>query len=323
MKCALKNKISKKEIIIFDLIIYPYDLVISNIYCFFEDVPEPFSYIKNLSSEKQIQILEAWLKNRAVPNFRNDIDDYLLNRYSLKHKYAFGRMYETQYLASLLSYFISFADDFYVTPLQDEVISFFNIDSRFSNIYLWKSDNFDFNIYDNINLDYTFNHNISKGLNVSNNRFWDITPTDTLHTQAASFCFKEINTNHIYINQNLSHLNEKQQQFYINYLKSSGLAVSLNLEHINIGFINIIEIVWIRDIILFLKDIKNISCVSSQQTIKNLLELYFADNDQIINDLFETEQQFMKNNIPIDINNLGILKTNINDSIIIKPIVLL
>ena len=72
--------------------------------------------------------LEKWLLGRSIPDYRQNIDNFVLSLHHLPY-HLFGRMNGYQHTAAVLSYFTSYFDQYYITPQKDELICFANIDS--------------------------------------------------------------------------------------------------------------------------------------------------------------------------------------------------
>ena len=82
----------------------------------------------------QQNILDQWINQRAIPDYRENIDDCLLSLYHLPY-HLFGRMYRYQHTAALLSYFASGFDDYVLSPTKTEIICYAPIDPRLINLY--------------------------------------------------------------------------------------------------------------------------------------------------------------------------------------------
>lgn len=82
----------------------------------------------------QQNILGQWINQRAMPDYRENIDDCLLSLYHLPH-HLFGRMYRYQHTAALLSHFASGFDHYVLSPTKTEIICYAPIDPRLINLY--------------------------------------------------------------------------------------------------------------------------------------------------------------------------------------------
>lgn len=79
----------------------------------------------------------AWLEQRAIPNDRTNLDRLLLDAYGYD-AYKFGRMYQYQHTAALLSYYISGFDYYWLNPEEVYPICFVCQDRRFSRLHFLK-----------------------------------------------------------------------------------------------------------------------------------------------------------------------------------------
>ena len=79
----------------------------------------------------------AWLEQRAIPNDRTNLDRLLLDAYGYD-AYKFGRMYQYQHTAALLSYYISGFDYYWLNPEEVYPICFVYQDRRFSRLHFLK-----------------------------------------------------------------------------------------------------------------------------------------------------------------------------------------
>ena len=92
--------------------------------------------LPNIDSQLQNSVLEVWLANRSIPNNRQGLDDYMINRYNLNfYSEMLGRMMDMGHTASLLSGFCTGLDDYCVMPEKDEVLCYIYEDCRFNTLY--------------------------------------------------------------------------------------------------------------------------------------------------------------------------------------------
>lgn len=92
--------------------------------------------LPNIDSQLQNSVLEIWLANRSIPNNRQGLDDYMINRYNLSfYSEILGRMMDMGHTASLLSGFYTGLDDYYVIPEKDETLCYIYEDCRFNTLH--------------------------------------------------------------------------------------------------------------------------------------------------------------------------------------------
>lgn len=137
MKMVLKYK--NLDVVDMDMSIFPEGIQVSKIKVINKE--KLSSGLKPAFFEEVYQnaevFLETWLMARAIPDYRQNTDEFVLSLHHLP-RHLFGRMNGYQHTAAALSYFASYFDQYYITPIKEELICFANIDSRFKNLYFLK-----------------------------------------------------------------------------------------------------------------------------------------------------------------------------------------
>lgn len=135
MKFLLKYK--NIEVLKIDLSLYPEGLqVLDFVVLNKNQLPiglKPFLDVK-YDTMMQSYLLTEWLMKRSIPDYRNNIDDFVLSIHQLP-RHLFGRMNGYQHTAALLSYMASGFDHYILTPEKQEIIYFGKQDGRFINLY--------------------------------------------------------------------------------------------------------------------------------------------------------------------------------------------
>lgn len=78
---------------------------------------------------------EVWLKERAIPDSRYNLDEALLQLYQLDPS-RFGRMQGFQHLGALVCHYMSMEDDYWVTPIKNECASYIYEEPAFNRVYI-------------------------------------------------------------------------------------------------------------------------------------------------------------------------------------------
>ena len=73
------------------------------------------AFDKTKDHNMQMVALTQWMNQRAIPNYRINLDDCILSLHHLP-RHLFGRMHRYQHTAALLSHFASGFDDYIITP---------------------------------------------------------------------------------------------------------------------------------------------------------------------------------------------------------------
>lgn len=97
--------------------------------------------IVNFCNGMSLSEFEQFLENRAKLPHTYDMNDVVLkalNLYDRKNK--FGRMSEAKMLYAIVNSFAKDEDDLEIHPLKTELVSMIALDFRYSNIYIWKSE---------------------------------------------------------------------------------------------------------------------------------------------------------------------------------------
>ena len=97
-----------------------------------EELKPAFAYTEYKGLQQNT--LDQWINQRAIPDYRENIDDCLLSLYHLPY-HLFGRMYRYQHTAALLSHFASGFDDYVLSLTKTEIICYAPIDPRLINLY--------------------------------------------------------------------------------------------------------------------------------------------------------------------------------------------
>lgn len=135
MKFLLKYK--NIEVLKIDLLLYPEGLQVLDFVVLNKNLLpiglKPFLDVK-YDAMMQSYLLTEWLMKRSIPDYRNNIDDFVLSIHQLP-RHLFGRMNGYQHTAVLLSYMASGFDHYILTPEKQEIIYFGKQDGRFINLY--------------------------------------------------------------------------------------------------------------------------------------------------------------------------------------------
>lgn len=97
-----------------------------------EELKPAFAYTEYKGLQQNT--LDQWINQRAIPDYRENIDDCLLSLYHLPY-HLFGRMYRYQHTAALLPHFASGFDDYVLSLTKTEIICYAPIDPRLINLY--------------------------------------------------------------------------------------------------------------------------------------------------------------------------------------------
>lgn len=93
--------------------------------------------LKDIEEGEQLDVaLMNWLSRRKIPNSRFELDDMFTKLYELpKHQY--GRMFEYQYVALLLSHYTSEFDNYYIDVDDVDFLFFGYQDPHFMRLYTY------------------------------------------------------------------------------------------------------------------------------------------------------------------------------------------
>lgn len=176
MKFLLRYK--NIDVIQIDLLLYPEGVQVLDFIVQNEDMLplglKPF--LKGTYDKiTQSYLLTEWLMQRSIPDYRRNIDDFVLSVHHLP-KHLFGRMNGYQHTAALLSYMSSGFDHYILTPVQREIIYLGKQDGRFINLYnLEPKNDSDKEVY---NVTPDINEYIYKDVNIPYN-YQSCFPTDS------------------------------------------------------------------------------------------------------------------------------------------------
>lgn len=135
MKFLLKYK--NIEVLKIDLLLYPEGLQVLDFWVLNKNMlPIGLKPFLDVTYDKMMQsyLLTEWLMKRSIPDYRNNIDDFVLSIHQLP-RHLFGRMNGYQHTAALLSYMASGFDHYILTPEKQEIIYFGKQDGRFISLY--------------------------------------------------------------------------------------------------------------------------------------------------------------------------------------------
>jgi hypothetical protein len=135
MKFLLKYK--NIEVLKIDLLLYPEGLQVLDFWVLNKNMlPIGLKPFLDVIYDKMMQsyLLTEWLMKRSIPDYRNNIDDFVLSIHQLP-RHLFGRMNGYQHTAALLSYMASGFDHYILTPEKQEIIYFGKQDGRFISLY--------------------------------------------------------------------------------------------------------------------------------------------------------------------------------------------
>lgn len=119
------------------LLLYPEGIQVFDFTVLNEDLlPIGLRPFLDASYDKMLQsyLLTEWLMKRSIPDYRINIDEFVLSIHQLP-KHLFGRMNGYQHTAALLSYMSSGFDHYILTPEKQEILYLGKQDSRFINLY--------------------------------------------------------------------------------------------------------------------------------------------------------------------------------------------
>lgn len=125
------------DVLKIDLLIYPEGLQVLDFVVVNKSLlPIGLKPFLNVKYDKIMKsyLLTEWLMKRSIPDYRINIDDFVLSMHHLP-RHLFGRMNGYQHTASLLSYMSSGFDHYILTPEKQEIIYFGKQDGRFINLY--------------------------------------------------------------------------------------------------------------------------------------------------------------------------------------------
>ena len=81
-------------------------------------------------------LITDWFQKRSIPNSRVNLDYFIMNLFGYEY-HECGRMYGFQNFAAMLAYYISAEDDYFLTPIQDELVTLMNVWPHDRNIFFW------------------------------------------------------------------------------------------------------------------------------------------------------------------------------------------
>ena len=94
--------------------------------------------VKSCSNKTPSEAEQFLMKRCELPK-TYDIDHKVYEMLGLSHReYEFDRASEAKVLYAMLKNFASENDDLRLYPVKTEFVSMIDLDSRFSNIYVWK-----------------------------------------------------------------------------------------------------------------------------------------------------------------------------------------
>lgn len=300
MKFILKYK--NISVIKMDLLLYPEGIQVLDFTILNEHLLpmglKPFL----LDHDKMMQsyLLSEWLMKRSIPDYRTNIDDFVLSIHHLQ-KHLFGRMNGYQHTAALLAYLSSGFDHYTLTPEKREIIYLGKQDGRFINLYYLEPK------VDYILDDYEISQSINKYLYKPINQAYQYTgyfPTEsfTIPSELPSW-WERSNDNKILI-QECDRLKDKQRaKELLSLLDNHDIhgTREFNGAYFMTDFTNIsdYDVTWLGEFVPYLTD--------STQIQEQLEILVIGRNCRdVIKQLFSMEKYMKEKGYDIGIYEMGV-----------------
>lgn len=126
----------------FDAILLDDNIIIQSVYNITPQAPVLIKLAQEYDCAEQdkCRMVYLFVKDRSLSNNREGLDKILTEAYNLRTDINNYRLYDHQYLLTLLNGGISPFDEYYILPVKNEIISLVNINHKFWNIWVVKSD---------------------------------------------------------------------------------------------------------------------------------------------------------------------------------------
>lgn len=126
----------------FDAILLDNNIMIQSVYNITPEAPILIKLAQeyDFAEQDKCWMVYLFIKDRSLSNNREGLDKILTEAYNLRTDINNYRLYDHQYLLTLLNGGISPFDEYYILPVENEIISLVNINHKFWNVWIVKSD---------------------------------------------------------------------------------------------------------------------------------------------------------------------------------------
>lgn len=126
----------------FDAILLDDNIIIKSVYNITPQAPVLIKLAQeyDFAEQDKCRMVYLFVKDRSLSNDREGLDKILTEAYNLRTDINNYRLYDHQYLLTLLNGGISPFDEYYILPVKNEIISLVNINHKFWNVWVVKSD---------------------------------------------------------------------------------------------------------------------------------------------------------------------------------------
>lgn len=126
----------------FDAVLLDDNIIIQSVYNITQQAPVLIKLVQeyNFAEQDKCRMVYLFVKDRSLSNNREGLDKILTEAYNLRTDINNYRLYDHQYLLTLLNGGISPFDEYYILPVKNEIISLVNINHKFWNVWVVKSD---------------------------------------------------------------------------------------------------------------------------------------------------------------------------------------
>lgn len=126
----------------FDAILLDDNIIIQSVYNITPQAPVLIKLAQeyDFAEQDKCRMVYLFVKDRSLSNDREGLDKILTEAYNLRTDINNYRLYDHQYLLTLLNGGISPFDEYYILPVKNEIISLVNINHKFWNVWVVKSD---------------------------------------------------------------------------------------------------------------------------------------------------------------------------------------
>ena len=314
MKFTLKYK--NIDVLKMELSLYPEGIHVLHFILINENLlPMGLTPFFHTSHDKTMQsyLLSEWLMKRSIPDYRINIDDFVLSIHHLQ-RHLFGRMSGYQHTAALLSYFSSGFDHYTIEPEKRELIYFGKQDGRFINLYNLEPRGQ--HITNEWNMDQTINEYLYKQVDQTY-PYMGCFPTESFTIPSAMPSWWQKSKDQKLLIQKCDSTNDKRRaKILLGLLNDNGITGKREFDgtYFVTDFTDISEydVTWLGELIPYIND-------SSQ--IRNQLELIIAgeENSHVVKHLFLLDEKMKTQGYDIGINEMGIAHGQNN----LLPIVIL
>ena len=125
----------------FDAILLDNNIIIQSVYNVTPEAPILIKLAQeyNFAEKDKCWMVYLFIKDRSLSNNRKGLDKILTEAYNLRTDINNYRLYDHQYLLTLLNGGISPFDEYYILPVENEIISLVNINHKFWNVWTIKN----------------------------------------------------------------------------------------------------------------------------------------------------------------------------------------